>query len=81
MYVINFYYLIRSSTLFTFFFSGELVTGLIENKLHYYSHLLTGYIRCPMFLKRVADIYKILKEKNSDLIFGNYLFYKFIIFI
>jgi len=59
------------STLFTFL--GELVTGLVENDLHNYSHLLTGYIRCPMFLRKVADVYKLLKEKNPDLIFGIYL--------
>ncbi|CAH1709342.1 unnamed protein product [Aphis gossypii] len=48
---------------------SELITGLVENELHNYSHLLTGYIRCPMFLKKVAEVYKILKEKNPDLIY------------
>lgn len=52
----------------------ELITGLVENNLHLYSHLLTGYTRCPMFLKKVAEVYKMLKEKNPDLIFGWYLF-------
>jgi len=52
----------------------ELITGLVENNLHLYSHLLTGYIRCPMFLKKVAEVYKMLKEKNPDLIFGRYYF-------
>lgn len=47
----------------------ELVTGLVENDLHNYSHLLTGYIRCPMFLRKVAEVYKLLKEKNPELIF------------
>lgn len=48
---------------------SELITGLVENELHNYSHLLTGYIRCPMFLKKVGDVYKILKKKNPDLIY------------
>ncbi|XP_060841778.1 pyridoxal kinase-like [Rhopalosiphum padi] len=48
---------------------SELINGLVENELHNYSHLLTGYIRCPMFLKKVAEVYKILKEKNPDLIY------------
>ncbi|KAL5244682.1 hypothetical protein ACI65C_012092 [Semiaphis heraclei] len=48
---------------------SELITGLVENELHNYSHLLTGYIRCPMFLKKVAEVYKILKKKNPDLIY------------
>lgn len=57
-------------------FLGELVTGLVENDLHNYSHLLTGYIRCPMFLKKIAEVYKLLKEKNPNLIFGiNFFIY------
>ncbi|VVC43541.1 Pyridoxamine kinase/Phosphomethylpyrimidine kinase,Pyridoxine kinase,Ribokinase-like [Cinara cedri] len=48
---------------------SELMTGLIENELHHYSHLLTGYIRCPQFLKKIVEVYKILKEKNPDLLF------------
>lgn len=57
-------------------FLAELITGLVENDLHYYSHLLTGYIRCPMFLKKVAEVYRMLKEKNPDLIYGKYFFLK-----
>ncbi|XP_022171107.1 pyridoxal kinase [Myzus persicae] len=48
---------------------SELINGLVENELHNYSHLLTGYIRCPMFLKKVAEVYKTLKKKNPDLIY------------
>ncbi|XP_060862191.1 pyridoxal kinase-like [Metopolophium dirhodum] len=48
---------------------SELITGLVENELHNYSHLLTGYTRCPMFLKKVAEVYKILKKKNPGLIY------------
>ncbi|CAI6348078.1 unnamed protein product [Macrosiphum euphorbiae] len=48
---------------------SELITGLVENELHSYSHLLTGYTRCPMFLKKVAEVYKILKKKNPGLIY------------
>jgi pyridoxal/pyridoxine/pyridoxamine kinase len=51
----------------------ELITGLVENELHNYSYLLTGYIRCPMFLKKIAEVYLILKKKNPDLIYGRYL--------
>ncbi|XP_026815924.1 pyridoxal kinase-like [Rhopalosiphum maidis] len=29
---------------------AKLITGLVENELHNYSHLLNGYIGCPMFL-------------------------------
>ncbi|XP_025414125.1 pyridoxal kinase isoform X1 [Sipha flava] len=47
----------------------ELITGLVENELHNYSYLLTGYIRCPMFLKKIAEVYLILKKKNPDLIY------------
>ncbi|XP_050541027.1 pyridoxal kinase isoform X2 [Daktulosphaira vitifoliae] len=47
----------------------ELVSGLVENDIHFYSHLLTGYIGCPKFLSKVAEVYKILKEKNPNLIF------------
>lgn len=61
------------------FFLAKLITGLIENDLNHYSHLLTGYIRCPKFLKKVAGVYNILKKKNPDLLFSRYLFYHFII--
>lgn len=44
-------------------FIAELMTGIVENELHNYSHLLTGFVGCPMFLKQVAKVYKILKEK------------------
>lgn len=57
-------------------FLAELIAGLVENDLYYYSHLLTGYIRCPKFLKKVAEVYKMLKEKNPDLIYGKYFFFK-----
>ncbi|XP_050426047.1 pyridoxal kinase-like isoform X1 [Adelges cooleyi] len=47
----------------------ELIAGLVENDLHYYSHLLTGYIGCPNFLQKIAEVYNILKEKNPNLIY------------
>ncbi|KAF0751390.1 pyridoxal kinase, partial [Aphis craccivora] len=50
-------------------FIAELITGLVENELHNYSHLLTGFVGCPMFLKQIVKVYKILKEKNPDLIY------------
>lgn len=58
-------------------FLDVLITGLLENDLHEYSHLLTGYIRCPMFLKKVAEVYKMLKKKNPDLIFGKYIYFTY----
>jgi len=57
-----------------------LITGLVENELHNYSHLLTGFVGCPMFLKQMVKVYKILKEKNPDLIYGMYFIYKYINF-
>jgi len=65
-------------------FIAELINGLVENELHNYSHLLTGFVGCPMFLKQVAKVYKILKEKNPDFIYGMYFIYillKFNVFI
>lgn len=49
------------------------MAGLVENDIHKYSHLLTGYIRCPMFLKEVAAVYETLKKKNPFLIYGVYI--------
>lgn len=54
----------------TYNFLAELMNGLVENELHHYTHLLTGYIRCPKFLQKVAEVYKMLKQKNPNLIFG-----------
>lgn len=48
---------------------SELVTGLVENDLHCYSHLLIGYISNETFLKKIVDVYHILKLKNPKLIF------------
>lgn len=70
MIYVSYWLLIIFSFFYFIFFLAELITGLVENNLHYYSYLLTGYIRCPLFLKKVAEVYKILKEKNPDLIFG-----------
>jgi len=53
-------------------FLAELITDLVENELHNYPRLLTGYTRCPKFLKKIAEVYKILKKKNPGLIYGVY---------
>ncbi|XP_017776523.1 PREDICTED: pyridoxal kinase [Nicrophorus vespilloides] len=49
---------------------GDLVEGLATNNLDTnYSHLLTGYIGSPAFLKRVASLVIDLKAKNKELIY------------
>ncbi|XP_066596757.1 pyridoxal kinase-like isoform X2 [Prorops nasuta] len=47
----------------------NLVTGLSENNLDNYTHLLTGYIGSVSFLKRVASLVNDLKAKNPNLIY------------
>jgi len=47
----------------------ELVSGLRENDIHHYSHLLTGYIGSRSFLLKVADVVRELKQVNPQLIY------------
>ncbi|XP_023245260.1 pyridoxal kinase isoform X2 [Copidosoma floridanum] len=47
----------------------QLVDGLVQNDLDYYTHLLTGYIGSASFLKQVVEVVKKLKEKNPQLIY------------
>jgi len=46
-----------------------LVSGLEQNSLLQYSHLLTGYIGSVSFLRSVIDTVHKLKEANPDLIY------------
>ncbi|KAK0174523.1 hypothetical protein PV327_010283 [Microctonus hyperodae] len=47
----------------------KLIDGLVANNLHYYSHLLTGYVGSPSFLDEIVKLIPILKEKNPKLCF------------
>lgn len=44
-------------------------TGLKENHLLDYTHLLTGYVGNETFLNKLADIITELKEKNPNIIY------------
>lgn len=48
----------------------DLMDGLRENKLDFYSHLLTGYIGSASFAKQICNVIKHLKEVNPNLIYG-----------
>ncbi|CAG9771965.1 unnamed protein product [Ceutorhynchus assimilis] len=48
---------------------AQLLTGLQKNKLDQYSHLLTGYVGSPGFLKELVNTHKYLKSINPNLIF------------
>ncbi|KAI0215458.1 Pyridoxal kinase [Lamellibrachia satsuma] len=48
---------------------GELYEGLKANDLNKYTHLLTGYIGCESFLRKVRDVILDLKKKNPNLIY------------
>ncbi|XP_055702972.1 pyridoxal kinase [Phlebotomus papatasi] len=48
----------------------DVFDGIVLNDLHgKYSHLLTGYIGTPEFLKKIADVVKTLKKANPKLVF------------
>lgn len=47
----------------------ELINGLVQNNLDNYTHLLTGYVGSPSFLKKIAEVVRILKHKNPNLIY------------
>ncbi|KAJ8954372.1 hypothetical protein NQ318_011045 [Aromia moschata] len=48
---------------------AELVQGLAENNIDYYTHLLTGYIGSVSFLNQIACVVKQLRERNPNLIY------------
>lgn len=47
----------------------DLMTGLSYNGLDKYSHLLTGYVGDPTFLKQIGEVVKQLKKVNSSLVY------------
>ncbi|KAJ8920748.1 hypothetical protein NQ315_004888 [Exocentrus adspersus] len=48
---------------------ADLLEGLSENHLDYYSHLLTGYIGSVSFLNQITTVVKHLRQKNPNLIY------------
>lgn len=51
-------------------FLGDLIDGLTENNLINYTHLLTGYVGSASFLRKIAEVVRMLKNKNPNLIYG-----------
>ncbi|XP_050309284.1 pyridoxal kinase [Anthonomus grandis grandis] len=47
----------------------ELFIGLKENGIARYTHLLTGYVGSPGFLKQIANILQHLKHENPNIIY------------
>lgn len=48
----------------------DVFSGLVANDLHQqYTHLLTGYVGNPAFLREIANILKILRSVNPALIY------------
>lgn len=49
---------------------AEVFSGLVANDLHQqYTHLLTGYVGNPTFLREIANILKTLRSANPALIY------------
>ncbi|XP_053685476.1 pyridoxal kinase [Sabethes cyaneus] len=49
---------------------GDVFSGLVANDLHsLYTHLLTGYVGNPTFLREIANILKKLRSVNPSLIY------------
>lgn len=48
----------------------ELMNGLRLNDLHFYTHLLTGYVASESFLKEIANIVETLRQANPKLYYG-----------
>ncbi|KFB35357.1 hypothetical protein ZHAS_00001853 [Anopheles sinensis] len=50
---------------------AEVYSGLVDNDLHkLYTHLLTGYVGNPTFLREIANILKSLRAVNKKLVYG-----------
>lgn len=47
----------------------DLMSGLSHNGLDRYSHLLTGYVGDPTFLKEIGEVVKQLKKANPGLVY------------
>lgn len=48
----------------------DLMDGLKENGLDFYTHLLTGYVGSPSFLNQIANVIRHVKSVNPNLIYG-----------
>lgn len=49
---------------------AEVYSGLVDNDLHkLYTHLLTGYVGNPTFLREIANILKSLRAVNEKLVY------------
>ncbi|XP_016920635.1 pyridoxal kinase [Apis cerana] len=48
---------------------GDLIDGLAQNNLIDYTHLLTGYVGSASFLRKIAEVVRMLKHKNPNLIY------------
>ncbi|CAG0895663.1 unnamed protein product [Darwinula stevensoni] len=48
---------------------GELIQGLMANGVANYTHLLTGYVGCPRFLRRIVSVVGELRKLNPDLVY------------
>ncbi|XP_047485182.1 pyridoxal kinase-like isoform X1 [Penaeus chinensis] len=48
---------------------GDLIDGLKDNSIDFYSHLLTGYIGSKSFLEKVKSVVEHLKTVNPNLIY------------
>ncbi|XP_071818810.1 pyridoxal kinase-like [Apostichopus japonicus] len=47
----------------------DLFAGLVNNDIHKYSHVLTGYVGSPSFLLEVVKVVEELRAKNPSIIF------------
>lgn len=49
---------------------ADVFSGLVANNLHsLYTHLLTGYVGNPTFLREIANILKTLRSTNASLVY------------
>ncbi|XP_073981187.1 pyridoxal kinase [Rhodnius prolixus] len=48
---------------------GVVVDALIENKLLKYTHVLTGYVGSPSFLKKVGEVINNVRNDNPDVLY------------
>lgn len=59
---------------------AEVFSGLEDNDLlPLYTHLLTGYVGNPAFLREIANIVKKLRSANPALVYGKFVICLFLI--
>ena len=46
----------------------DLVTGLQENGIDFYSHIINGYIGSDSFLLKLGEVVRVLKQRNPNLV-------------